>query len=129
MSFPCLLVKDSQNAHYFMHLMTQVLYLQLLCKAKCIAKIFGVFSCDGICSIAFKAMALWCFSAFRCYGTGIARSLLQCCELRKISRRLKNVTNVFLLISCIICTVQEIQEENYCGRNCNGVGAWQEKAF
>jgi hypothetical protein len=41
-----------------MHLTTQVLHLQLLCKATRIAKRFGIFNCDGICSIAFKAMAL-----------------------------------------------------------------------
>jgi hypothetical protein len=112
-----------------MHLTTQVLHLRLLCEAKRIAKSFGIFSCNGICTIAFKAMALWCFGAFKCNGTGIARSLLQCCELCNISRGLKNVTNVFLSTSYIILIVQEIQEENYCGRNCNGARAWQKKAF
>jgi hypothetical protein len=67
--------------------------------------------------------------AFRGDGTGIARQILQFYELHKISRGLKNVTYVFLLTSCIIWTVQEIQEENDCGRNCNGAELGKKKLF
>jgi hypothetical protein len=109
MSFPCLLGKDSQNAHYFMHLTTQVLHLRLLCKATRIASILAFLVAMVFAELHSKQ---WRFGAFRCDGTGITRLLLQWRELCKIAQGLKNITNVFLLTSCLMWTVPEIQEED-----------------